>query len=714
MKILKQLKVSKHAIILPLIVMWLEMVLHAAGGMDLKYCPIYLLYGASLGFLLSAIVSLIGKTKPKRITGDALGCFLCLFYAAEYTCKEILQSYYPFSVLGTAAENKLFQFIGIIVQVVLKSILLYIIMFLPMITIAIDRKTSYIGKHVKKLEWKDEAKTAPINVVLLLVIAAALHLLGYAAVMLPDWKVDLTPKELYVSDTNYDDQVAELGLYNFIRIDVRNQIWTPQAEEFDADSLEGLEVLNTAPEKSEEATQEAGEEPAEKVIDTSPNVLDIDLAAFAESASNKDIKWLAEYFNSVTPTNKNEYTGMFEGYNLVFITVEAMSGYGLDPKYTPTLWKMAKGGFVFNNFYTALHYTSTSNGECQNLLGLYPKNGNPISIKRTGELKTNMPFALAQQLGRKGYTNWGYHDNWDLYGRMYSHSNLGYFWQFSYNGLHGELKSNGELEWPQRDALMFEESFEDFVAKDDPFNIYYLTVSGHTPFGWNWTTKHYREALTDAPYSEQTKGYIASLMEVDKGVSELMEQLEAAGKLDKTLFVIAPDHIPYTGVEILEELTGQEFGSSDAARAINEQGLNFDLYKSALIIWSSSMEKPVQVDKVCCQVDILPTVSNLMGLEYDSRMLSGTDIFSSSEGLVVFSSKCWKSDRGFYDRYTQKFTPAEGVSMTEEEQKAYVEAMKTLVQCKLDCTSRIIENDFYDKLLGDRLERIPGAISPHN
>ena len=113
-------------------------------------------------------------------------------------------------------------------------------------------------------------------------------------------------------------------------------------------------------------------------------------------------------------------------------------------------------------------------------------------------------------------------------------------------------------------------------------------------------------------------------------------------------------------------------------------------------MWSASMDEPVEVDKVCCQVDILPTVSNLLGLEYDSRMLDGSDILSDSEGLVVFSSRCWKSDRGFYNRYTQEFTPAEGVTMIPDEQEEYVSAMKKLVGYKLDSTELIVENDFYD------------------
>jgi len=133
---------------------------------------------------------------------------------------------------------------------------------------------------------------------------------------------------------------------------------------------------------------------------------------------------------------------------------------------------------------------------------------------------------------------------------------------------------------------------------------------------------------------------------------------------------------------------------------LKEGSIDFDVYKNTLILWSASMDQPVVVEKPCCQVDILPTVSNLLGLEYDSRMLAGSDILSDSEGLVVFSSRCWITDRGFYNRYTGEFTPAQGVTMTEEEREEYVSTMRRLVGYKLDSTALIVENNFYDCVFG--------------
>jgi len=723
----------------PALFVWCELILHAGDGCDLKFAVIYTLFGISAGFAAGMLPALVHGRAAHKLSA-VLSALVSLVYTVEFIAKVILQTYYPLSTLGTAAENKLYQFAGIIVTKTLQSVPFILLFFLPSLLeliFSVKGKKLY-GKlkdgrfksFICYLQTRDDEDLPRRYMLLPLAFAAAFHLLGLGSVYLLPWSDDVTPKALYENDTDFNYQVEELGLYSFLRLDVKHMLLPASAQAVDFASLQDIQPAGTenaaggpaeadtedngGPSASETPEESAPLAPEEEPVDTSPNVMDIDFAALRKNTKKKDIQWLCDYFSSVTPTNKNEYTGMFEGYNVVFITVEALSGYAVSEEYTPTLWKLQHEGFHFNNFYTALHYTSTSNGECQNLLGLYPKNGNPISMKRTGELKDNMYFSLAQQLGRLGYKNWGYHNNWDLYGRMDSHSNLGYYWQFSYRGLTGDLKSNGDLEWPQKDTVMVDESLDDYAIEQDPFNVYYLTVSGHVPFGWNWATAEYKEQLADAPYTDTTKAYIASVMECDRAVQKIIDGLKAAGKLNKTLFVIAPDHIPYANVEILEELTGEEFGTSDAARSINEAALNFEVYKSILCIWSSTMEEPVEVDKVCCQVDILPTVSNLLGLEYDSRMLSGSDILSTAEGMVVFSSRCWKTDRGLYNRFKQTFTPAEGVEMSDEEQKDYVERMKTLAACKLDCTAKIIENDFYDYVFGETTERIYGEIAPKN
>ena len=116
------------------------------------------------------------------------------------------------------------------------------------------------------------------------------------------------------------------------------------------------------------------------------------------------------------------------------------------------------------------------------------------------------------------------------------------------------------------------------------------------------------------------------------------------------------------------------------------------------------MEEPVVVDTPCSAIDIVPTLSNLFGLEYDSRLYSGRDIFatnyqanqySSNMPLVVFANKgygnSWITAAGTYEASTGTFTPREGVTVDDK----YVGRVKSLVGAKYAYAKLVIERDYY-------------------
>ena len=677
-----------RVLLFPALLIYLELVLHICKKNALAYAPVYLIFSISAG-LFFACFTLPWRRRTNSLTAKILAAVISLIYVIEFVAKTILQTYYGLSALKMAAGNRLTDYSEVIVSTVLRSIPIILILMLPSVLLCL------FGGALLGFPRLDVRFAG-----LVMGGCVVFHILGLGMVHLP-WKGDLTPAMLYKMDTNMDDQVEQLGMFTALRLDAKHMIFPPK-NSMDADfsGIGGLPHAGSSAGSSGDPVGSGSEPDPGPVIDTSPNVMDVDLAALAGSTSNQDVKWLAEYFSNVTPTNKNQYTGMFEGYNVIQIVIEGFSGYAIDPELTPTLYKLANEGFVFHNYYTALHFTSTSNGECQTLLGLYPKNGSPATMTRTGELGTNCYFSLAQQLGRKGYTVMGFHGNYEMYGRQKSHTNLGYDWRQFNSGLEVDTRDDGKIAWPARDTQVIENSVDQYINSDKPFHVYYLTISGHMPYSDNRVVAPYRDTVRALPYSETTQNYVATCMEVDRALELLLDKLRAAGKLDKTLIVATGDHIPYFNVDTLEELSGKKFGDSKDFEYLKEGSIDFDVYKNALILWSASMEEPVEVDKVCCQVDILPTLSNLLGLEYDSRMLAGSDILSDSEGLVVFTSACWKSDRGFYNRFTQEFTPAEGAAMTAEEQEGYVAAMKKLVSYKLNATHLIVENNFYSAVFG--------------
>ena len=105
------------------------------------------------------------------------------------------------------------------------------------------------------------------------------------------------------------------------------------------------------------------------------------------------------------------------------------------------------------------------------------------------------------------------------------------------------------------------------------------------------------------------------------------------------------------------------------------------------------MEKWI-VDEPASSLDILPTLSNLLGVEYDSRLLMGRDLFSDTKPLVIFQNRSFITDKGYYDAVNQKFTPSAGYKPDPQ----YVDRMLSVVHQKFFLSAKILETDYYGKI----------------
>ena len=111
-----------------------------------------------------------------------------------------------------------------------------------------------------------------------------------------------------------------------------------------------------------------------------------------------------------------------------------------------------------------------------------------------------------------------------------------------------------------------------------------------------------------------------------------------------------------------------------------------------LIIYNSKM-KSVTVDKVGMSIDVLPTVLNLFGMEYDSRMIMGKDILSTSTGIAIFKDKSWVTNKGTY--YASK-----GRFVGEDVDNEYINNINNIVNNRTAISRMIVANDYYRKILG--------------
>ena len=445
----------------------------------------------------------------------------------------------------------------------------------------------------------------------------------------------------------------------------------------------------------------SGGDAVEEPLDTSPNVLPIDFDSLIAGTESKDIIKIAEFAQSMTPTNRNEYTGMFEGYNLIYLTAEGFSPYAVDEELTPTLYRLIHSGFVFDEYYVPLWSTSTSDGEYTNCTGLIPDQMH--SMKRSAD--NAMPFTLPAFFSLEGVNSYAFHNNTlSYYDRNRSHPNLGYNFMASKLGDLEESEWGGqvfEMEhanyWPASDLNMMEATLPIYID-EERFHVYYMTVSGHMNyiFAGNKMSSLHKEEVAELPYSEEGRAYIACNIELDRALAYLIEELDKAGKLENTVICLSADHYPYA-MEIanLEELAGRPLEGT------------LDIYRNNLILWNSEMET-VEITKPASSVDVLPTLLNLFGFEYDSRMYAGRDILSDSPGLVIFKDRSFITEMVSYNKVSQEILWRDGYEENEE----YYEAVKSQVKGLYNYSANILNNNFYSYVLENLPEEYHPRIDP--
>jgi len=447
-------------------------------------------------------------------------------------------------------------------------------------------------------------------------------------------------------------------------------------------------VFTPTPTPAAENDTEVTEPDATPTPTPAPQVFELNVDKLVQaSQSNKQTKWLAEYITTMQPTKTNAYTGMFEGYNLIYLTAEGFSTYAIHPELTPTLYKLVNSGFVFNNYYVPLWQTSTSDGEYVNCTGLIPDG--QFSMRKSGS--NNMAFSLPRFFEKEGVTSYAYHNNtMSYYDRHITHPNLGYIFKAAKLGECSEAEYGQYIfpmenpgRWPASDYEMMVGSIPEYINMDR-FHIYYMTVSGHMyySFSGNSMSSRNKDAVKHLDMSENARAYYACHIELDKALQYLIEQLEAAGKLENTVICLSADHYPYGMTEEeYEELAGKDLSQ------------DMDKFRNSLILWNVGIEEPIVVDKACCSIDILPTLLNLFGFEFDSRMYAGRDIFSEEEGVVIFNNRSFVTDTVYYDKKAKTTTWKR--ELTPEQQDLYMEYMQAEVKRRYSFSAYILQENYY-------------------
>ena len=679
------------------------------------------LFSLCAGLVVSGVISLLPKKAVQILTPCCLG-FLSLIFIVEFLVYRQFKVAYDLNTILNAATDALGGFGADIRRLIfcfdgISHITLFLLPFIlwfvlrEKITGQLPKKSirpRHTGQSVYFFLAHLAGGAACYGAALFLILCCGLH------------------KDIYTNQYNFESAVMQFGLGEGLCLDIRNLVSAKtSAHAFESTEVESVQDAGNTPSKdipvkgreknvsggkiivqAKEAAsaQEAAvlREEVSQSAKTAQEDETVMPVAYGQSVSSVDFTALAAaggncadidaYVSTLTPSSQNAYTGAFAGKNLILICAEAFSGSLIDPELTPTLYRLSTKGINFNDYYQQ-SIAGTTGGEYQLLFGLIPTSGGS-SIKEITQNGTHTNMGAL--LNDKGYFGMTFHNStYTYYDRHETHTKLGY--SGGYMGVGNGLEDLISPKWPASDLELMQETLPMYMDKQ-PFNVYYMTVSGHSvyDFGNNAMSRENKDAVDawceekNLSYTEPVRAYIAANLELEKAVDYLVETLEEKGIANDTVICIVPDHFPY-GLDSDASLGNMPYLSELYGYPVNTYE---ERDRSRAIIWCGALEddEPIIVDTPASSVDILPTLCNLFGVEWDSRLYVGRDVLSDALPLVFFGNYDWKTDLGHYNSTKNIFTPTdENADISED----YVKQISSIVRNRMTFSKSVLSHDYY-------------------
>ena len=641
----------KNLLLFCLTGVYVELCLHLCvfGSMD-RYTGYPVLFGLLGGALCTLVVSSLPKVL-RQITGVLLVAAQVLLAEVQLVYHCIFGDFMPVSQIGMGG-NVVVNFNSQLLYGIRQNLLKILLLLLPLIAVILCLILRRAQALKLRLRWKQSLASFAVLLALLLTVTGLMYV-GRD-------KAFSAYRTFTNVNTSTDSSYKKIGMLATTAQELRYMLFSGSGSiMITPSSLNISDVPRT-------------------YSSNSYNVIEsIDFTALADSTDSDILKATDEYLSNATPTRKNNYTGLLKDYNLITICAESFCPWFISEELTPTLYKLSHTGILFENYYGTFQ-SVTTNGEYTMCMGLYPDMSRTKTDSSFNVAGTNyLPFCLGNALKGMGYQAWGYHDYiGDFYNRNITHANMGYTFKAADSGL--AMK----IDWPSSDLEMMEASVDDYINSGEPFHAYYMTFSGHYQYNWdNAMSAKNRDAVKDLPYSEPVKAYIACNLELEYALEYLMQRLEEAGVADKTCIVLTNDHYPYGLTEDeYNELAGQTLDTT------------FEKYRNSFICYVPGLSENIVVDEYCSTADILPTLLNLFGVDYDSRLLAGTDVLSSGLHVAVLSDKSFLTKTFRYDAGTETVIPADENTTVSGK---LAEAYRLYVDSRFQLSGNILNSDYY-------------------
>ncbi|MDA2239552.1 LTA synthase family protein [Bacillus cereus group sp. Bc222] len=412
-----------------------------------------------------------------------------------------------------------------------------------------------------------------------------------------------------------------------------------------------------------------------------------DLTLQVKAGSQKalaDSSKLQETENYVKANESQPNPNMFgvaKGKNVIVVTLESLQTFLIGAtvngqEVTPFLNEFINESYYFDNFFHQTGQGKTSDSEFLIDTSLYPLNRGAVFFTHGNNDYTATPEILRQQ----GYFTSVFHaNNATFWNRNIMYSALGY--DRYYNELDYKITPETNLNWGLKDIEYFDQSVDILKTVDQPFYARFLTLTNHYPFTYDEDTKFIE------PYNSGNgvfDRYIVTARYLDESIKKFIERLKAEGMYDDSIIVLYGDHY---GISEKHNRAMAQFLEKDQITEFD----TLNLQRTPLYIHVPGQTEGQTISKPTGQIDMKPTILNLLGIDTTNDIRFGHDMFSDEyTGFVVLRDGSFITDKyayknnTFYDRIT-----GEIVDLPKKEAQALINR----AQNELRMSDKIIEGD---------------------
>ncbi|MFJ7973461.1 LTA synthase family protein [Psychrobacillus sp. NPDC096389] len=401
-------------------------------------------------------------------------------------------------------------------------------------------------------------------------------------------------------------------------------------------------------------------------------------------ADSDDITEVINFTKSNYAEPNKEYFGAAKDMNVIYIHLESFQNFLMNYKLngeevTPFLNSLIKdpNTLYFDNFFhqTAQGKTSDAEFMLENSLFGLPQGSAYITKGQ------NTYQAAPAILKENGYASAVFHGNsGSFWNRNEIYKAFGYDHFFDAN-YYDTSSPEDMAEYGLLDKPFFEQSVDLMKTLPQPFYSKFITVANHYPYKMNQDLTTISKADTG---DASVDNYFQTARYADEAIEQFMDELKQSGLYDNSMLVFYGDHygISENHNKAMEKIIGKEITPYESA----------NLQRVPLIIHVPGMQGGVN-HTYGGQIDLLPTLLHLLGVNSQNYVQFGSDILSKEHNEVVafrnddyVSPTIYSIDDKFYDATT-------GLPIDDANQLEKANEYKQEVDNKLQISDRVVNGD---------------------